>query len=103
MAVEISKSDVLSALEWADMEEEDGPRWGYSGRGMYGRTCFGFVGTMEDYSRFLLGLVDVFYDQTEDIAVATELAGHFAERVATDSMGYSTIFYFPGIQILENE
>lgn len=103
MPAEFTKSDILAALDYADMDSEDGPRWGYSGRGMYGRTCFGFVGTMEDYSNFLLGLVDVFYDQTEDIDTAKYLASQFGERVSTDSMRYDTIYYFPGIQVLDNE
>lgn len=103
MPVEISKSDLLEALSYIELEEESDVRWGYSGRSMYGRTCFGFVGSMEDYGTFLLALVDVYYDQTEDINVSRELAGHFVERCCTDSMGYSTIFYFPGIQVLENE
>lgn len=100
---EFAKSDILSALDIADMESEDGPRWGYSGRGMYGRTCFGFVGNMQDYSNFLLALVEVFFDQTEDIDQSKYLASLFGERVATDSMGYDTIFYFPGIQVLDKE
>lgn len=99
----MTKSDILAALDYADMDSEDAPHWGYSGRSMYGRTCFGFVGTMEDYTNFILGLVDVFYDQTEDIDVSKHLAGQFGERVATDSMGHDTIFYFPGIQVLDNE
>lgn len=101
MAVEISKSDILAALTFTGIEDE--PRWGYSGRGMYGARCFGFTGTMEDYSNFLLGIVDTVYDQTEDIAAATQIASQFGERVSTDSMGYDTIFYFPGITVLENE
>lgn len=98
---EFAKSDILAALQFADMEDE--PRWGYSGRGMYGRTCFGFTGTMEDYTNFILGLVDTIYDQTEDIDTARYSAGQFGEHVSTDSMGYDTIFYFPGITVLENE
>ena len=98
---EFAKSDILDALADADIEEE--PRWNYSGRGMYGRECFGIVGTMEDYSNFLLGLTTVFYDQVGDIYEARGLVHRFTECVSTDSMGYDTIFYFPGIVVLENE
>lgn len=101
MAVEVAKSDILDALTYTSVEEE--PRWNYSGRGMYGVECFGFVGTMEDYGNFLIGLLNTYYDQTEDIEAATTLVGYFAERVQTDNMGRSTIFYFPYLTILEED
>lgn len=101
MAIQVSKTDILEALTWTGVEDE--PNWAYSGRGMYGGTCFGFTGTMEDYSYFLLGLVNWFYTQTEDIADSIQLAGFFVERVQTDNMGRSTIFYFPGIEVVDDE
>lgn len=101
---EVEKSAIVEALDYADFEDpEDAARWDYSGRGMYGRSCFGIIGTMEDYSNFLLGLVGVFYDQTEDIDQAQYLAGLFGSTVRTDSMAYDTIYYFPSIKVLDNK
>lgn len=98
--MEIEKSVILAALQDADVEDT---RWGYSGRGMYGRTCFGFVGSMDQYGRFLIALVQNGYYEHDDIEEGGDVAKEFADRVSTDSMGYDTIFYFPGIQVLENE
>lgn len=94
--MEITKSDLLSVLWESDIDVEDSPRWGYSGRGMYGRKCFGFVGTMENYGAFIIAMVVTLED-------GEDFAREFASRVTTDSMGFDTIFYFPGIQIIESE
>jgi hypothetical protein len=96
LSMEITKSDLLNVLWESDIDTEEGPHWGYSGRGMYGRTCFGFVGDMAAYGRFLITLT-LTLDEGEDFA------REFADRVATDSMGFETIFYFPGIRVLENQ
>jgi len=94
--VEIEKSLLLGVAADADIEPEN-LRWDYSGRGMYGRECFGIVGRMSDYTRFIVALT-----QWED---GSELAGDYAwelaDRVSTDNMAYDTIFYFPGVKVLD--
>lgn len=94
--MEITKSDLLNVLWDSDIDMEEGPRWGYSGRGMYGKTCFGFVGSMENYGAFLVTMALT-------LEAGEDFAREFASRVATDSMGFETIFYFPGIRVLENQ
>lgn len=70
----------------------------YSGRGMFGSHCFGLVfsgNAGQFFSAFLQTLED------EDIELKQELADLFDE-MQTDSMGWDTIYYFPG-WILEEE
>lgn len=66
-------------------------RWDYSGRGMYGATCFGITGNLWLFGKFLLALSDCL----DDVEVMDDLM----DRVCTDSMGHDTIFYFPGLKV----
>lgn len=63
----------------------------YSGRGMYGDTCIGFV--TGELNRFLLEF-GAFFNESNSLSFDI---GPFAERIRTDNMGYDTIVYFPGI------
>lgn len=73
--------------------EPDGVRTDYSGRGMYGRTCFGIDidGAAAGFT-FKLG-----------VALAAnhpELAEELSyETVATDNMGLGTIVYWPNVTV----
>lgn len=58
----------------------------YSGRGMYGESCVGFVGSDRDAAMFWLTL-----GQTDG-----DLARRLVRKMQTDSLGRSTIYYFPG-------
>lgn len=58
----------------------------YSGRGMYGKKCFGVIGNQSGFLRFMIELAVIDPDTARDLA----------DRVSTDGMGLSTIFYFPG-------
>ena len=70
----------------------------YSGRGMYGKTCIGFVGT---FSEFELGMRlaaaiaedDCLHDMDK---IETELM-----NPATDSMGLDTIIYWTNLRMEE--
>jgi hypothetical protein len=53
----------------------------YSGRGMYGATCFSITGKTSDLVRFLRALDDETADELVD--------------PSTDSMGYDIVFYWP--------
>lgn len=61
----------------------------YSGRGMYGERCPAVV---TDESPFTVGSVahDVFGDRAFDL------------DVRSDSMGLSTVIYFPNLEIVED-
>ena len=70
----------------------------YSGRGMYGQSCIGFV---TDLSPFSLGLeLALFLDRENK----SEMIDTFSRaRVNQDSMGLSSIIYFPSIQAEEQD
>lgn len=53
----------------------------YSGRGMYGATCFSITGQTRDLLAFLRALPDEVGDELVD--------------PSTDSMGYDIVFYWP--------
>ncbi len=67
----------------------------YSGRGMYGDTCYGFSG---DVARTI-------GDVLQDIADMPDLIRQFGEMLSIsrrDSMGFRTILYFPSWSIAQN-
>ena len=67
----------------------------YSGRGMYGETCYGFSG---DVAR-------IIGDVLQDIADMPDLIRQFGEMLSIsrrDSMGLGTILYFPGWNIAQD-
>jgi hypothetical protein len=90
----LTRSLLEDVLGEAGVEEE--PRWDYSGRYMYGKTCFGFVGDVSDLAAFFYHLALVTED---DDTIFYDL--HRALR--TDSMGMNTIFYFPGVDVSRDE
>lgn len=64
----------------------------YSGRAMYGDTCFGVVGSRAECFVFLAGLANAFVMNEGDPEAAIELA----EVAQMDNMGLDLIMYFPG-------
>lgn len=69
-------------------------RFDYSGRFMFGRTCFGFVGDVHDLAAFFyaLGLYP-----GGDGGVGDALA----RRLRRDNVGLEMIYYFPGVDVTE--
>lgn len=92
----IPREKLLDAAFEAGLDE-DFLVWEYSGRYMYGKSCFGIVGNVLDYTMFLLHL-----SQYEDGA-GFDWAIELALRVNTDNMAQDTIFYFPGVDVLDDE
>ena len=67
----------------------------YSGRGMYGETCYGFSG---DVAR-------IIGDVLQDIADMPALIRQFGEMLSVsrrDNMGLGTVLYFPGWNIAQD-
>lgn len=97
MTQTISKNTARDLAYSVGMEPDDALYLNYSGRGMYGRECFGIVGTVSD----LVGFV------TEAVrrgAVGDETVAGFVqyiEDVSTDNMGLDMIFYWQDVQIAE--
>ena len=67
---------------------EDGSCREYSGRGMYGRQCFG-VNISRDFSEFKLALIMVE-------VLGLERAIDMADSTRSDSMGLGSVVYWPG-------
>lgn len=71
-------------------------RSSYSGRGMYGESCIGIVGTENDCREALCELIQ----EVHDISVHADDT-HFRESINIlmsyhkDTMGYDVIFYWP--------
>jgi hypothetical protein len=80
------KSDLQEFLEDYNFECRS-----YSGRGMYGRECLGVV---VDTMTEMFGLV---YDAGAQGVPLGTYSMHW------DSMGTSTIFYWPGVEFVEDE
>ena len=68
----------------------------YSGRGMYGATCIGFV-LSGGASELALGAAIVQAGQEEDLEDG--LVEYLMRRAAHDSMGRDRIVYFPGVAV----
>ena len=69
----------------------------YSGRGMFGRECFGVVAdaSVGKFVATILRYID-------DSDILEELS-RLLEDMRTDSMGLSTIFYFPNWELEETD
>ena len=87
----IERQMVIDALDNAGADPDRALRESYSGRAMYGTTCFGITGSIHEYSAFLVELTRL--DDEE------QYASELAMSVRTDDMGRETIFYFPGIEL----
>lgn len=75
--------------------DEIGIRKSYSGRGMYGDECFGIVCP----SNFGYAFIAAIAANSE---LGLDVATMLVKRLSTDSMGYDTIIYFPGVVLGEN-
>ena len=92
------------ALDYAGLYDFDiSPA--YSGRGMYGKTCFGITHDGTDV-KVTLAIVwacrDAYAKQNggdEDFDEIMELASDIAQRACGDSMGRQAITYFPGWEL----
>jgi hypothetical protein len=81
------EDELIGLLDEVDVRTD------YSGRGMYGATCFGLV---VDKTDLLVGLAlgQVLEGLGED-------AFEVLSNARTDNMGYDTIIYFPGYNLAE--
>lgn len=91
---QLSETDVLRMLaSWLE-ENEPGvtPRYGYSGRGMFGERCFGLEGSVNGIQAALMGFA-ADHPQTMDIV------RKLVKNQRQDNMGTDMIVYFPGVDI----
>lgn len=98
--IEITERELKTILEdYLDsFEDDDDARFklyrDYSGRAMYGKTCFGIVvDSITDAFEFYVAVAIVLdADDARELALAAR----------TDSMGLGMIVYFPGVELVEN-
>lgn len=104
--IQISREDLRRIVYEAEIPFDDDieevVRYDYSGRGMYGRSCVGIIGTFGDAYRFLNGLRAT---ASEPIAEGLDeyAVDELADETKTDDMGYSTIYYWPTLQAVDTE
>lgn len=89
-------NELESVLDDGDLRSD------YSGRSMYGRTCVGFT-TDESPARFQQELAkilapDYFGEEEPDADSIDEMMDEIGSP-NSDSMGRSTIYYYPSISV----
>jgi hypothetical protein len=90
-------ADQQEKLEIFCEENDIGFRKGYSGRGMYGKECIGFVYSGNAFS-IGLKMAQEFADDREMREVLGEM-----DSVSQDNMGRDMIIYFPYLQAAGSE
>ena len=91
LALDVELKEIIEELCW---DYDTSPR-SYSGRGMYGDECLGF--TVDQPMEFLMKL------GLELAQIDVDVVEQMASSVSTDSMGLSSIVYFPGIEPWETD
>lgn len=90
MSTNLNRDVIIGALYDAGLDE-DNLYEGYSGRGMYGRCCFGIT---DDNTRgpvkFLIALAR---------NLRAELADSLADAWTQDNLGLGVVVYFPGYEL----
>lgn len=82
---------VFDAADMAGIDTDEDLVRDYSGRFMFGETCFGIIGDQQSYGQFMIELA----------AGDADLARELSNAVKTDSMALSTIYYFPGYRMAD--
>lgn len=98
------RRDVLDlAAEFMNTSLEEILREDYSGRGMYGATCFGVVLGASELAQFGAHLASAAYERAIDDDREMEYDPEWLDEVhqllaagVTDSMARDVILYFPG-------
>lgn len=108
---EISRAVLEDALNQADVELREN----YSGRGMYGDTCIGVVGEHDELENFERELAKAatldkykdhhptdYSDPEAVVETFIEELDAIAGQRRSDSMGMSSIYYYPRLTITED-
>ena len=98
----LEREELMPSMIQRLLEGHDGIRMRthYSGRGMYGATCIGFVlPRVVNFAAFVMAAVVEAGLSTPDFEqLATELAG-----ACSDDMGLEQIVYFPHITYVDEK
>jgi hypothetical protein len=88
----------LSTEQFERLEEAVGELYpDYSGRGMYGATCLGYV-TDEGPAKFQMQLAKILAGESPDLEQVEDMVEELGAP-SSDSMGLSAIYYYRGIQV----
>jgi hypothetical protein len=80
--------------------DEDSFRSSYSGRGMYGSDCVGFVVPPGRQAALGAAIARAFAD-VDDESEEYGMDVRMLTRACTDNMAFDVIVYFPGVQLQE--
>jgi hypothetical protein len=75
----------------------------YSGRSMYGATCFAVEGTLEDFAMFMGAAGIVLSEERDHEPANVGRVLDLAQSVRMDRLGHDYVFYFVGWQIEERD
>lgn len=91
----------IDRVMFAEVAEESyvDLRTDYSGRGMYGKDCPAVVGSVSQFALFILAIDEAIRIQHPHSEFSSDEAVFLADNVSTDSMGYSTVFYWPSLEL----
>ncbi len=89
--------DIISCAEDNRLE----PYYNYSGRAMYGKKCFGLVGSIGSIAGFIIDMVEsCTMEEVVSLPFTTKQTVIECFRyMHTDSMGMDSIMYFPSLNI----
>jgi hypothetical protein len=73
----------------------------YSGRGMCGKTCVGFIVSPREQAALGGAITQAFADVDRDDGEEYGLDVRMLTNVYVDSMAFDIIVYFPGVQLAE--
>lgn len=91
---------IEQAFYGADLDLDENLREKYSGRGMYGKECFGIIHSYaSQLIAFMIHLDRIVQEDGPDLGVDFDLALSIADSACSDSMAFDKITYFPGFQI----
>ena len=104
--MEITKAKFMEAVSYAEENHDDiRLREDYSGRGMYGESCFGVVGDEIALAEFetALALLTVSEDLDDEVNGHTVLNAlvDVRDMRREDSMGMDRVYYYPGLSVTE--
>ena len=103
--MEITKAKFMEAVSHTEENNDIHVREAYSGRGMYGETCFGVEGQPTALAEFetALALLTVMDDLDDEVTGYTALNAltDVQDMRREDSMGMDRIYYYPHLKVTE--
>lgn len=101
----ITRTLLTEILEEIEVQDEQ-VRCDYSGRGMYGKTCFALVGGYATLTTFVAEVArrQGLFDATGDDSVNPDLfdaLDAIVNGLAVDQLGHDLIFYWPRLVVVD--